>query len=144
MRLIGAMQLICNGYEEGVNYVSVRRIAATLLLLTFSIALITPVLSASDPESKFAPCCRRNGKHHCVMTGLESEPSSVPTLQAPRCASYPAATVFAANPLVSLPPISMAGIAAPLYHPAVRPQAQSLWRGSFSRTRQKRGPPLVS
>lgn len=120
-----------------------RRIAATLLLLTFSIALITPVLSASDPEAKLPTCCRRNGKHHCAVMG-STEPSSVPTLQASRCVSYPTATVVAANPLVSLPVISLASIAAPIYHPAVRPQAQSLCRDSFSRTRQKRGPPLVS
>jgi hypothetical protein len=54
------------------------------------------------------------------------------------------ATVVAANPLASLPAISLASIAAPIHHPAVRPQAHSLCRGSFSRTRQKRGPPLVS
>ena len=137
------MHLICNGYDEGVNHLSVRRIAATLLLLTFSIALITPVLSASDPEAKLPPCCRRNGKHHCAVMG-STAPSSVPTLQASRCASYPIATVGAATQLVSLPVISLACIAAPIYHPAVRPQARSLCRGSFSRTRQKRGPPLVS
>ena len=127
-----------------VNYVSVRRITAISLLLTFSFALITPALSASDPETKLPPCCRRNGKHHCAMIGSQTETSSVPTLQASNCASYPTATVVAANPLVSLPAISLASIAAPIYYPAVRPQAQSLCRGSFSRTRQKRCPPLVS
>jgi len=137
------MQLICDGYEEKSKLRSVRRIAATLLLLTFSIALITPLLSASDPESKLPPCCRRNGKHHCAAMG-STEPSSVPTLQASRCASYPMAIVVAATPLVSLPIVSLASIAAPIHHPAIRPQAQSLCRSSFGRTRQKRGPPLVS
>jgi len=41
-----------------------RSVSAALLLAIFGFSLITPALSASDPESKLPPCCRRTGKHH--------------------------------------------------------------------------------
>lgn len=44
----------------------VRRLWAALLLLVFSVPLITPLL-ARQPERKLPPCCRRDGKHGCAM-----------------------------------------------------------------------------
>jgi hypothetical protein len=44
-----------------------RRAMGSLLLALFSFTLIAPALrSAAGPET--APCCRRDGKHHCAAT----------------------------------------------------------------------------
>jgi hypothetical protein len=118
----------------------VRRGSAALLLAIFGFSLITPALSASDPESKLPPCCRRPGKHHCAMTSSDS--SSGPAFQA-LCPSYPTAAAVPVNPVVSLSAISLAAFVVPVTHPAIRPHTQLLRHGSFSRARQKRGPPIL-
>ena len=119
---------------------TVRRGSAALLLVLFGFSLITPALSASDPESQLPPCCRRTGKHHCAMTASDS--SSGPAFQA-LCSSYPTAAAVPVKPVVSLSAISLAAFVVPVTRPAIRPHTQSLCHGSFSRTRQKRGPPIL-
>jgi hypothetical protein len=42
-----------------------RRLAASLLLVLLCVGLALPMLLARD--AGVPACCRRNGKHHCVM-----------------------------------------------------------------------------
>jgi hypothetical protein len=49
-----------------------RRALASLLLATISFPLIAGTLFA-DLESKVPACCRRNGAHHCSMTGQPAQ-----------------------------------------------------------------------
>jgi hypothetical protein len=46
-----------------------RRAIAVALLALFSWMLIAP-LFAPDAEASLPPCCRRHGKHHCMMQRL--------------------------------------------------------------------------
>jgi hypothetical protein len=71
-----------------------------------------------------------------------SESSSGPSMQAGRCPFFPATRAVPANRTVSLPGFSQAAFAELLTHPASRPQTEALCRISYSRTGQKRGPPI--
>jgi hypothetical protein len=122
----------------------VRRSSAVLLLALFIWSLISPALSAAEPDSKLPSCCRRAGKHHCAMIGSASDPPLAPVLQASRCPSFPTVNVVPLNRFGSLSAVSQASFAAPVTHPTLRQQAQSLYRVSFSRAVQKRGPPVLN
>lgn len=137
-RMLLARRIVTAAPEEYTT--TVRRVSAALLLAFFGFSLITPELSASDPESKLPLCCRRTGKHHCAMT--ESDSSSGPAVQA-LSPTYPTAAAVPVNSVVSLSAISLAAFVIPVTRPAIRPHTQSLCHGSFSRTRQKRGPPIL-
>ena len=70
-----------------------RRAVALLLMLIFSSMLMAP-LFASDPEANLPPCCRRHGKHHCMMQGMQGSDGR-PGFAAVRekCPCFPAGTV---------------------------------------------------
>jgi hypothetical protein len=119
-----------------------RRALASLLLALFSFPLISPMLRA-DTASNMPSCCRREGKHHCSMGSADA--ASGPALQAvqPKCCNYPAAIAMPGDWSVVLfknsPPIAI----ALLSYPPVEAQAEAQYRVSFSRSRQKRGPPSL-
>jgi len=117
---------------------SVRRGSAVFLLVVFSLSLIGPALSASNPDSTLPPCCRRDGKHHCAA--MTAAPAS-PVFASARCPLFPEAKIAPPNRVASLPRISRIASAAPLDPRALRPQTESFCRNSFDRARQKRGPP---
>jgi hypothetical protein len=52
---------------------------------------ITLLALGGDAESGLPVCCRRHGKHHCMMTHLRST-SSGPSFQAQPCPFYPTAS----------------------------------------------------
>ncbi len=120
-----------------------RRMLAILLMALFSLSLISPAVFALDSESKLPTCCRRNGKHHCATTPSQSESSQGPSVQAGRCPFFPAATSVPASRTVGLSGISQTAFAQLISHPASRPRTDAFYRISYSRARQKRGPPVV-
>ena len=110
----------------------------------FSFSLISPALFASDEDYKLSACCRRSGKHHCALMSSEPESSSGPALRASKCGSFPTTKVVSLNRLVGVSPLSQRSFAAPIAHPTLRAQAQSLYRIPSNRARQKRGPPTLA
>ncbi len=120
---------------------SMRRTLALLLMALFSFSLISPVVFASDRDSKLPACCRRGGKHHCAMMAMQSESPSGPSLQPGRCPLFPSAGAIPVGPAVSLPGFFQAIFSGLLTHSAVLPEAEALCLSSYSRAGQKRGPP---
>jgi hypothetical protein len=119
---------------------AVRRVPAILLLGIFSFALIVPILAA-DTDSKLPACCRREGMHHCATVGSPSAAGSI--IQAvcpayPQSGAAPACSKIAATGLAEAPGAPIVSLSA------VRARTVALARVSFSRTRQKRGPPLLT
>ncbi|MDX1980443.1 MAG: hypothetical protein SFV51_09250 [Bryobacteraceae bacterium] len=115
-----------------------RRAQAILLLFLLSFPLITPLLS-SEPESKLPACCRRDGKHGCSMD--KRAPSGVAMANARmQCPQYPTARAMPAAGAMDAPPALTALELAPA-GPAAVGQSEAQYRVSFSRARQKRGPP---
>ena len=115
---------------------------AAVLVLVFSGPLIAPVFTGSVDESALPACCRRNGKHHCMMYRMMM--GEVPS-------KYQ--TVTEKCPYSPFSHLSLLLFHAYLRHehPVVTTQAATLtalvrqteagYRISFHRSRQKRGPP---
>ena len=47
-----------------------RRTIALALMMAFSWTLIAPIFGP-DADANLPPCCRRHGKHHCMMRMME-------------------------------------------------------------------------
>jgi hypothetical protein len=123
---------------------AVQRACAILLLVFFSFSLIGPEAFV-DSDSKLPACCRRGGKHHCASMdpAHKQESAATPAVKATRqCASFPKTDGVRALSTTTLPPASQAFFASIVTHPAVQPQTEARQRISFSRSRQKRGPPI--
>jgi hypothetical protein len=122
-----------------------RRLLASALVLAFFSPLIAPVFTASINEADLPACCRRNGKHHCMMYRM-----------AMGLAPWPYRTVQDKCPYSPF-----AHVAILLFHGYVRRerpavaahsavlaaricQAEAGYRISFFRSRQKRGPPRLA
>jgi hypothetical protein len=118
-----------------------RRALASLLLALFSFPLILPVLRA-DAESSLPSCCRRAGKHRCSMDSTSAEAAAGTVVKAiqPKCSSYPAAGA-PGNGNIAFFDDSQAIRSSLLSYPSVEARADVHYRVSFSRSRQKRGPP---
>jgi len=125
----------------------VRRSWAMVLLAVFSFSLIAPALFAS-PEAKLPSCCTRAGKHHCSsMNGADAQDSpSGPAVRDTRqkCPYYPNGGAVPVHSYAALRAGAQTFFAALVSHPAVHEQTEARYRTSFSRSRQKRGPPALS
>jgi hypothetical protein len=124
-----------------------RRFAAMLLLVTLCSFLSAPLLALSSNRQNDLPaCCRNDGKHHCMASmGIDSESALAPArISAPfeKCPLFPKAILPgpATRQLYTLPS-SGTFYAALRSHPACTMQVEALYRVSFDRARQKRGPP---
>jgi hypothetical protein len=118
-----------------------QRISAILMLALFSFALVAPVLPA-DSEATLPPCCRRDGKHHCGMK-MKTEPlsSGVALRASMRCSMFGKAGVMPVTAkAITVAPVEFVGILL-ASHPTAVAQTEARYRVSFSRSRQKRGPP---
>jgi hypothetical protein len=113
-----------------------RRGIAILLAFVIGSMLMLPAFAASPGSSNLPACCLKNGKHHC--TGGMEQPG-VQTLTE-KCPFVQRASVPASG--ASITPSNTVFIFAGLvHHPAGSPQIEARGRISFSRSRQKRGPP---
>ncbi|HUB78257.1 MAG TPA: hypothetical protein VMB03_05645 [Bryobacteraceae bacterium] len=120
-----------------------RRALAWLLLAEFSFPLIAPALFA-DAESNLPECCRRGGKHHCAMMMDDAPVTGVSFRSAhARCPLYPGISATPAGDYVAVLNSSVLLFGALVSHPAIFVQTEAVYRISFSRERQKRGPPVT-
>ena len=134
---------VLNGATKLEYDEALKRASAILLLVFFSFSLIGPEAFA-DNDSELPACCRRDGKHHCAsMEPAHRQPSSAPAVKAVRqCMNFPKANAVRAFSSTILLNASQAFFASIVTHPAVHPQTEARQRVSFSRSRQKRGPPI--
>jgi hypothetical protein len=124
----------------------VRQLVTWVLLVLFTAPSVPVATQAADADTKLPACCRRDGKHGCGMAmqkkrdgGVAVRPAKVP------CASFPAHDASpAANRFGVAEPAANLAAAPPVTGINAIAQTEALYRTSFSRTRQKRGPPLVS
>lgn len=125
-----------------------RRVWAIWLAVFFGLSPILPGLFVDD-QSNLPACCRRNGKHHCVMAIEEIMLTMAP--DAPQLSGV--CDKYAHFHIVQGAPGSLGGAlpaaiqSAFVFAPVVRSaavQPLSRLRIAFSRSRQKRGPPSLS
>jgi hypothetical protein len=120
-----------------------RRALTSICLTLLSFPLIAP-LPPADTDSELPACCRRNGKHHCSMMAMADQKSPPgPAVRAiqPKCPYYPAANAVPSEPNAALPGNFPAISALFFSRSAGRARTEAGYRISFSRSRQKRGPP---
>lgn len=121
----------------------VQRVSAVLLLVLFNFSLMA-TFALSDFESKLPECCRRAGKHHCSTTmQAATQESSGPAVKsvAEKCPYYPGGGPASPDGKAPLQRATRTVFALLVSHPAGLVQTEARYRVSFSRVRQKRGPP---
>ena len=121
------------------NNGNVRRLLASSLLTLLLVPSVLPLFGQKAVEASLPACCRRNGKHHCMMYMEWMQQRAFRTIyeKCPYDLAPPAVIAFTRY-APSTPATIFAGI---LRHPAVVAQTEAQLRVSFDRTRQKRGPP---
>jgi len=120
----------------------VKRFAAVLLLGVFSFLLIAPAALAQDPETQLPACCRTHGKHRCMLPPASQSGGPSFRAQNERCPLFPGAGAFAPYQHSFTLTASQQFFARIASHPAAQAQTEALYRISYSRTGQKRGPPV--
>jgi hypothetical protein len=127
----------------------VRRASAISLLMTICFSLIVPAVVA-ESQPNLPTCCRKTGVHHCSMGSMGSAakdeaPVGESSVRAIRrsCSAFPSATAVPATAHVAFVKDSSAIFAAPVSRLSIQFQTEVLFRISFSRARQKRGPPTI-
>jgi hypothetical protein len=126
-----------------------RRLLSICLFAAILLPFLAPLLSmGAGAETLLPACCRRDGKHRCM--GMMSSMSATPSAdgrqraEAPRemCPYQQRALVTAHHELSSVPAAQESEVTL-LQQPAAPSQAECLFRISFDRSRQKRGPPSL-
>lgn len=120
-----------------------RRALASLLLALFSLPLIVPMLRA-DADSKMPACCRRAGQHHCsAPAAATAQDGPVADAVQPKCSNYPT-TIASPGAWNAAILGNFASLSTSIVsYPSVEARAEGQYRISFSRSRQKRGPPTL-
>lgn len=120
---------------------AIRRTIALALTMLFSLTLIAP-LFGPDADANLPPCCRRNGRHHCMMRSMERLSGNQTGFAsvAEKCPCFPAGACAVHSPTYK-PEAGERFFAEVVRHPAIAPQTEALSRVSFLRSHQKRGPP---
>jgi len=121
-----------------------RRITAILLLALFGFSPIVPAF-ASDPDSNLPACCRRDGKHHCTMSGGSAAQDSGPGFTADgRCPLFPGMVLSSGVvSAAALPAAASGDIPRSSFSPH-SPVLHSRPRAACLRAHPKRGPPAFS
>jgi hypothetical protein len=122
-----------------------RRLLASALVVAFFSPLIAPVFTASNNPAGLPPCCRRNGRHHCMMyrmvMGWTPRPYRTVTDKCPY-SPFAHLSILLFHGYFSQERLRAAADSAVL---AARiRQAEAGYRNSFFRSRQKRGPPRLA
>jgi hypothetical protein len=122
-----------------------RSLIASSLLAILGLQLVPSLLAlTAGTETNLPACCRRNGRHDCMMGMAErgQHTSREPQFTAPpeKCPYNPAEFAVTHGNAFA-PPLAQAIFAGVVAHPATTAQTKSKLRISLNRSRQKRGPP---
>ena len=124
-----------------------RRFISISLLLLLMLPLASPLFAASTADAEIPVCCRRDGKHHCMMAKVaksltgDSAKAETATLQE-RC-PYNLATPAAVNLPFVPDEIQTRVFADTVSNPVCPAPTEAHRRIVFDRSHQKRGPPLL-
>jgi len=124
-----------------------RRALAALLVSVFSFSLIGPALFASA-DSSVPACCRRDGKHHCSMSGMDQDaaPLSGPAMVAysAKCLYFPKGGALLPHSDAALLTARDAVCTSTTGQATIQLKPDAAYCTVFNRAHQKRGPPSLS
>jgi hypothetical protein len=123
-----------------------RRLIAISLLLLFGLPMVSPLLAqGANSDAGLPACCRRNGKHHCMMS-MEMMQAMLNGTQVRvipmKCPLFPKAVTTAQHQDLSCHAAALT-FAAVVSHPAIHLQTEARARVARDCARQKRGPPAL-
>jgi len=124
-----------------------RRLLSICLFAAILLPFFAPLLSmGASAETMLPACCRREGKHHCMMGNMvaTSVADGQKNFRASReICPYQQRALVVAHHELSAVAASVDTAPIRLHRPATPAQAECLRRISFDRSRQKRGPPTL-
>jgi hypothetical protein len=132
---------------------AVRRILSILLTIVFGLPMVSPLFALQgSPASNLPACCRRDGKHHCMLAMDGAAPASAAQPDSISARRFGAPMLSERCPFGSkampgnvhpdwTPDTTDAVFAGLISHPSQVAQTESRYRISADRSRQKRGPP---
>jgi hypothetical protein len=129
---------------SGFGYTYELRHALVISLLAVMVGTLLPQGLSGTSESQLPACCRRAGKHNCVMlqAGHEAVRSSSLRSIREKCPYGPAAGSFGVRTTSYFGPCSPSLHCRLAIYRAPAAQAETKRRISLDRSRQKRGPPV--
>lgn len=125
-----------------------RRLLSISLLLLFMLPLVSPLFAASAADAEVPVCCRRDGKHHCIMSAVakslsgDTAKAETASLQE-RCPYNPVSPAAVNLPFVPHQ-IQAAIFTGILNQSAYHAQTETTPRITPDRSHQKRGPPTLT
>ena len=127
-----------------------RRLISILLLAVFGLPFVLPMLAmGQNAEAGLPTCCRRDGKHHCMMSMDERGRLVVshdPQFKAPaeKCPYCPSSVASSQPNPLAVPSAASAIFGELVSHPTGFAQTEAKQRISRDRSNQKRGPPVMT
>jgi hypothetical protein len=118
-----------------------RRGLAIVVAMLLSWTLVLPAFSL-PVENNLPACCRRAGKHHCMMRGAQTQSGQSFATVGVKC-PYSSHLTMNSHHEGYTQPVTGSFYAELVHHPAQSPQTEASYRVSFDRSRQKRGPPVT-
>jgi hypothetical protein len=118
-----------------------RRTIALALTVLFCWTLIAPIFGPGA-EANLPPCCRRNGKHHCMMRMMQRLSGNQKgfTSVTETCPCQPASTCAVHSPVFK-PEAGSRFYAQVARRAAPAARTEAFCRSAFLRSNPKRGPP---
>ncbi len=126
-----------------------RKLLSILLLAVLGLPFAAPLLAQRAMDDGLPACCRKGGKHHCMMGNMsvhkDGSVATLPTVHAlPERCPYCVASAAAWHPDPSASAFHDTLFVHVLTHAFVQAQSETNRRVSRDRSRQKRGPPQFS
>lgn len=121
---------------------NVHRLAAVLAILVISFALIAPAVASAGISASVPVCCRAHGRHQCSMNLDPHHAERGVRAACPYSDSQVSGLAHSGS--VWLAPNYEASASGLLWKNIQQGQTEAGYRISFSRSRQKRGPPSFS
>jgi hypothetical protein len=122
----------------------VHRLVALLLTATFTLPLV-PFDDGRESEAQLPACCRRDGKHGCGMQKAAAAAAATQGVwmkaKLAVCGQYPSGKSTTATARATVRGKDDSFVPAAVSEAAATPQLEVLWRISYSRYAQRRGPP---
>lgn len=125
-----------------------RKFFAIALLAVFGLPFVSPLLAmTAKSETNLPACCRRNGKHNCMMSAAERNQleNNAPAFSSPpeKCPYAPVAILGTHHPTTFSYRARQTIYADLATGAAGTGQTQSKLRIALDRTHGKRGPPAL-
>ena len=124
---------------------ALRKLLSILLLALFGLPCASPLFASGRQAGTGLPaCCRRNGQHHCMMSGQVALPDHAPQLRsAPEKCPYTSGFALMTQPHLLVGTAAQTISALPISHHAGMEPTGFIPRSRRDPSCPERGPPMI-